>query len=157
MRNQRDYDQIIMNAENGDSLSMYELAKLYKAGVFGDFHDADSVYWYCRFLDSPDIQQIQIYIEEQYSNNVIEEDDEDESLYNDEIDNYYFLNKEHNCDEGDSFILRNNIINAGMSIGLYYRFSNKKDELIRARDGFVAALDASAWDYIEIGEGKDVM
>lgn len=123
MRNPK-YNRIKKKAEQGEPLAMIKLAKLYKAGVFGDDHDELYAYWLRAFFKTPIVDRT-----------VAEYEDEDDSPEN-ELLPYNFA--------GD--ILRGDIIDAGVALALYYCKSSNPKELRIAMKAIDAAMCASKWD-----------
>lgn len=144
-----DYESIIMGAEQGDPHCMLELAKLNKAGAFGSMNIDEYVYWLERFFEVPIIQQIVANLEDNYSN-------DDSSYRTDSLnfqDNTVLPEGAPFVEEDMSryiyeFLLRDDIIEAGMALGIYYKNSSKKEELELSIRSLQAALDASAGDYL---------
>ena len=132
-----DYEYIILQAESGDPHSMLEVAKLNKAGAFGDINIQEYVYWLKQFFDTPQIKYLVGEYEDNYSPD------------NPVIDNPR-LDEDAPVALVDEYILRNDIIEAGLALGIYYMNSSVRKELMLSRDSFMAALDASACDYLTV-------
>jgi hypothetical protein len=133
-----EFEDVWEAADQGDPHSIFIMAKLCKAGAFGDSALNDCIYWYKAFFNTPQIQNLVACLGEKYSP---EQNDRSDCVH-DSAD----------LDWENEMIYRNDIIEAGMVLGLYYRLSSKKDELFLARSCLVAALDASAWDDLEYME-----
>ena len=126
-----DYSEIIQKANDGDPHMMVELAKLFKAGAFGETDYFEYIYWLKSFFENPKVKAVVNYLEAKYSN-----------------DNDYKIESDYPPLEEEA-IIREDIIYAGISLGLYYYGSSRKDDLVLSLNSFVAALDASSWDYLE--------
>ena len=70
------YDSIIQGAESGDPCMMLELAKLYKAGAFGESDCNEYIFWLKQFFMTPKVESIVQELEERYDSC----DDEQESF-----------------------------------------------------------------------------
>ena len=135
------YDSIIQGAESGDPVKMLELAKLYQAGAFGDSDYSEYVYWLEQFFNNEKVMAITSELEERYGNN----DVDGNSPHSPCFDLESFSIEEYE-------ILRGAIVEAGLSLGIYYRYSSEKDKLELAMQSLSAALDASGWDYLVSNE-----
>ena len=125
-RNRRNtISQIKRRAEHGNPHMMLMLANLYKAGAFGDLYYSEYVFWLKEFFNNEKVDAMVRYLEDK--------------------DNYDYpaLSFEEQA------TIRNDIIIAGTSLGIYYCGSSSKEELLDAIHWFMAALDASAWDNLE--------
>ena len=127
------FDDIINRAEDGNPHFMLELSKLYRMGVFGDDKYEEYIHLLHQFFETPIIMAIVDQLEEDNCNDDLEYEAD--------------LTWPIPCDM-DLATLTEDIIEAGISLGLYYRNSCHKDELLLARHGLLAALDASKWDYM---------
>lgn len=131
-----DYNEIINGAENGEPHMMLELAKLYKANTIYDSYYARYIYWLKCFFEVPVVQALTEWLENK------EEDD-------------YVVSPDspmHELGQLEEILLREDIKEAGLALGLYYSRSGKEEELVYARDRLIDALNASAWDYLTFQE-----
>lgn len=135
------YDSIIQGAEDGDPFKMLELAKLYKAGVFGDSDYSEYLFWLKQFFETPKVNAVVLDLEEKYSG-----DNSDEGSPH----TCYFDLESSSIEEYT--LLRGAIVEAGLALGIYYSKSSKKEELKLSSSSLVAALDASGWDYLTYDE-----
>lgn len=142
-KGQEFYDSIMDEAEAGNPHAMLELAKLYKIGVFQDESDEHYIHWLRQFISSPLVGALLT---------VIEADDEDD--FNED----YFKCQEIVDSLGleAEAILQSDIIEAGVSLGLYFRNSTDREELVCARTSLYSAFVASRFDYMEVPEAHGV-
>ena len=126
------YDYIIREAEKGNPHCMFELANLYKAGVFGEDKYDQYVYWLESFFKTPLVMK---YTEEY--------DEANEDDVNDASENSSEQEDEQGWDMMDDWILRDDIIEAGAALAVYYSGSTNVEELIIARDSIMCAMIAS--------------
>ena len=136
---QNSYESIMNEAEAGNPHAMLKLAKLYRTGVFPDEADEQYIYWLQQFFSSPIVDALLTVIDA----------DED----GDCNENYY---KSLAIVEMIGFeteaILQDDIIEAGVSLGLYFRHSTVREELLCARKSLYYALIASRFNYMEVPE-----
>ena len=135
------YDSLIQAAEQGDPCKMLEVAKLYKAGAFGDSDHSEYLFWLKRFFESPKVNAILLELEDKYSGG--------DSPYS-----HYFDMESSSLEE--YYVLCDSIVEAGLALGIYYSNSSKKENLELSRDSLVAALDASRWDYLTYDDPNGV-
>ncbi len=138
-KGQESYDSIKNEAEAGNPHAMLKLAKLYKTGVFQDESDEQYIYWLQQFFASPVIDDLLITL-----------DADEDGDFTDE-----FFRSRETVDAigfGTESVLQTDIIEAGVSLGLYFKNSCDKEELFCARDSLYAARIASRFDYMEVPE-----
>lgn len=147
LRDSNRYDTIQQQAAAGDPHAMLELSKLYQMGVFMDSSDEQYLYWLKQFFSSPIIEAILIIADA--------EDPE-------ELDDNYYRSEAIVSEigvEAEAFLL-DDIVEAGIELGLYYWNSNKKEDLYCARDALYGAWIANKLDFMEVevsGEKTDVI
>lgn len=159
-----DYDlnALLEKAEGGSPEAMFLVAKLYNAGAFGIAFDAQYAYWLEAFLSSPKIQNILINLEKKLDENSLyaEDDQTDLDYENDSdilsLDDYRVDFDNEHIDDSINFDFYHYspfIIETGISLGLYYKYSSSIAELNIALNAFQSAWLASGTDYIKIDVG----
>lgn len=140
---QKSYDSIMNEAEAGNPHAMLMLAKLYRIGVFQDESDEQYLYWLQQFISSPVVDALLTVIDAD------EDGDFNEEFYRSQevVDSIGF--------EAEA-ILQADVIEAGVSLGLYLRYSTDREELLRARSALTYALIASRFDFMEVSEADGV-
>ena len=134
------YQKYIDAAEKtGDPHSMVILAELYKAGAFGDSQYDEYIYWLKRFFETDEVKGLCIQLENNYS----QSENSDETVPVSQCNNINLVQQ---------MTLRNDILEAGIALGIYYRNSSEKEELELSLQCLIAALDASAWAYLDYTE-----
>lgn len=118
-----DYGLLINKAEGGDPLAMYELANLYDLEVIPDRDGFRRIFWLTKFWESREVQIA-----------LLDYDPEEET---DEV-----------IDPLLEMALRDPIIEAGLSLGLYYMTSTDIKEAQFALQCLYGAWIASGRDYI---------
>ena len=98
-------EDVLEKAENGIPHYMLELAKLYKAGAFGDTDTDQYLYWLREFFQTSEVK------------------------------------KAANDGNGATALL-NDIVEAGISVGIYYSNSSDDHDLKAAAAALTAALNA---------------
>lgn len=136
-RDQKDYEIIKQEAESGNPHAMLQLSKLFRLGVFQDESDEEYIYWLKEFFKNEIVDAFLT---------VLDADDDidfDEHFYkSQEIVNAIGFEAEA--------VLQKDIIEAGLSLGLFLMYSTNKEELFCARESLDNALIASRFDYIEV-------
>lgn len=140
---QNSYDAIMNEAEAGNPHAMLLLAKLYRAGVFEDESEEQYIYWLRQFFENPVVDALLTTLDA--------DDDED---FTDE----FFKSRQtlEAIDFETESVLQADIVEAGVSLGLYFKNSCDKEELFCARNSLYAALIASRFDYLEVPEANNV-
>ena len=127
--------ELLRLSEENDPEAIYEIAQLYNSGEVSSSGDV-YIEWFKRFLDNDVVKLVLCDL------------DDDEHSHDITIDPYTYAS------------LVDKIEEAGICLGLYYRFSNRIDELKFAQGCFYDAWIASRFDHIEIdddGEKTDVV
>ena len=119
--------ELMRLSEENDPEAIFEIAQLYNSGEISSSGDV-YVEWFKRFLNHDIVKLV-----------LCDLDDEDQS-YDIPIDLYTYASLVAMIEE------------AGICLGLYYRFSNKIDELKFAQECFYDAWIASRFGYIEIDD-----
>ncbi len=138
MKKGQEYYEFIKNeAEEGNPHAMLQLAKLYKSGVFQDEYDEEYIYWLKQFFSSPSIVDI--------LNDLDTDGDSD-------FDETYYKSKEIllSMDSLEMMVLQDDIIEAGVSLGLYFMNCTEKEDLICARNSLYNSWIASRFAYLEV-------
>lgn len=118
-----DYGLLTIKAEGGDPLAMYELANLYDLEVIPDRDGFRKIFWLTKFWNSREVQIALL--------------DYDPEVETDE-----------SIDPLLELALRDPIIEAGLSLGLYYMTSTDIEEAKFASQCLDGAWIASGRDYI---------
>ena len=131
------YDSIMNEAEAGNPHAMLKLAKLYRIGVFQDDSDEQYIYWLQQFFASPVVDALLTVMDA----------DEDGDFTED-----YYKSQEivDSIGYDAEAVLQADIIEAGVSLGLYFRNSTDKEELFCARASLYNAWIASRFDFMEV-------
>lgn len=139
------YDEIIAEANQGNPHAMFLLANLYKSKVFEDPMDDEYTYWLQQFFQTPLVSMIIDELEER-------DDCSDET---DSISTALFESVSgFDIPIEVEMLLRDDIIKAGISLGLYYSLSSDIEELKLASMGISSALLSSRWDAITTEGGE---
>lgn len=137
LKDQKDYDAIRQEAESGNPHVMLQLSKLFRLDVFQDGSDEKYTYWLKKFFKNEIVVALITVIDAD------EDHDFDEHFYkSQEIINNIGLEEEAS--------LRMDVIEAGISLGLFFRYSTDRKELLYARESLYDAWIASRFDFIEV-------
>ena len=137
------YKSIKNEAEAGDPHAMLQVAKLYKSRVFQDESDEEYIFWLKQFFASPVVDALLTTLDADEDGDFTDEFFRSQKI----VDAIGF--------EAEG-VLQADIIEAGVSLGLYFKNSCEKEELFCARDSLYAAWLASRFDYMEIPEAGGV-
>lgn len=117
------YESLMIEAEQGNLQSMYEVAKLYDAGILPDSSGFESIRWYKKFWEATEVQAV--------INNY------DEDAPDDDRASIPF-----------ELSLRELIIEIGLALGLYYSNSTNLEEACFAYECLSDAWVASRYAWI---------
>lgn len=138
------YDAILHEAEEGNPHAMLQLSKLYRLGVFQDDTGERSIYFLKQFFSNPAVDALVRILE-------AEEDSDFDAEFYKSMEIVSSIGFEAKA------VLQMDIIEAGISLGLYFKNSTDKDELFCARDSLGKAYTASRFDHLEIPGMQDVV
>lgn len=122
-----EFYELLRLSEEDNPEAIFEIAQLYNSGEMQSTSDI-YVEWFKKFLDNKIVKQILCDLDssEAYASSV-------------DIYTYYSLLAK--------------IREAGICLGLYYRFSNSIEEIIYANECLYSAWLASKFDYTVIDDG----